>query len=185
MLDTDGCNKKNESCESQINSRDLGKEMRHFALHGLLFLVAVVGRTDFARHRPPSWRFLRQFVGKDPRGPEIHLWSSFRRRRLVLQSRWRHVNWTFHFGKWQFNWIPIDLRFVVMENMRHLLASFDSTKAHYLGSRRHYKSIVRKGYYEGGSGSIIASINFDSISKNYKSKWFRLSADERDDSIVY
>ena len=64
----------------------------------------------------------------------------------------------------------VDFRFVVMENMRHLLASFDSAKAHYLGSRRHLKWRLKKGYYEGGSGSIIASINFHLFTKNYKSK---------------
>ena len=46
----------------------------------------------------------------------------------------------------------IAFRYAVMENMRHLLSSYDPKEAHYIGSRRHWKSLTSQGYMEGGSG---------------------------------
>ena len=51
----------------------------------------------------------------------------------------------------------LNLRYVVMENMKNLLSSFDYSKPQYIGSRRHFKPYVKKGYHEGGSGIYIST----------------------------
>ena len=72
----------------------------------------------------------------------------------------------------------------MVENLRHLLSSYDSTKAHYLGSRRH-SSETREdsGYNEGGCGTFTI-LNQSLKDVSFSNILSRIPADDRIYSFI-